>query len=87
MASGSIGDRQAMVQQQGPVAKLGAMQTAVAAPDPALADRSCGKKELYPVFDVDAWSLLQNKEQSAPGHKAESEQNEKKGTECSRHSE
>ena len=30
------------------------------------------------MLDVDAWSLLQNKEQSAPGHKTESEQMETK---------
>ena len=62
-----------MVQWKGPLAQFGAMKTAVAAPDTALADRSRGKKE---PFDVDAWSLLQNNEQSAPGIKTESGRNE-----------
>ena len=77
-----------MVKWKGALAQLGAMPTAVAASDPEKKDSSRCKIE--PPFsrgrdggfklDVDAWSYIQDKEQSAQG----TECSEKKTTEMNR---
>ena len=50
---------------------LDASQTAVAAPDHALTDRSRRSTELDDVIDVDVWALLRNSDQSAPDTEGE----------------